>query len=105
MVIAEPVGIKAAFGENPKSVYHEKNQAPSTRMGTAAIIREALYKAKEYLAQLEKHRDDPDETDRPEWDFKCEALLPFSGVKFRFTPTPTGLTTSSRPSGWPGNST
>ncbi len=76
MVIAEPVGIKAAFGENPKSVYHEKNQAPSTRMGTAAIIREALYKAKEYLAQLEKHRDDPDETDRPEWDFKCEALLP-----------------------------
>lgn len=76
MVIAEPAGIKAAFGENPKGVYHEKNQAPATRMGTAAVIREALYKAKDYLEQLEKYQANPEEEEKPERDFKCEALLP-----------------------------
>lgn len=76
MVIAEPIGIKMAFGENPKSVYHDKNQAPVTRMGTAAVIRETLGKAKEYAEQLDKYNGDPENEDKPEWDFKQEALLP-----------------------------
>lgn len=76
MLIAAPVGIKAAFGENPKSVYHDKNQAPVTRMGTAAVIREILSKAKEYAEQLDKYNSDPENEDKPEWDFKSEALLP-----------------------------
>lgn len=75
MLIAAPIGIKAAFGENPKSVYHDKNQLPVTRMGTAAVIRETLYKAKNYLKQLELSETDEDE-EPPEWDFKCESLLP-----------------------------
>lgn len=75
MVIAEPIAIKAAFGENPKSVYHEKSEAPVTRMGTAAIIRESLMKAKNYMEQLEKAENDEDES-KPDWDFKNEALLP-----------------------------
>ena len=75
MVIAEPIAIKAAFGENPKSVYHEKSEAPVTRMGTASIIRESLMKAKNYMEQLEKAENDEDES-KPDWDFKNEALLP-----------------------------
>lgn len=38
-------GIKFALGENPKSVYHGRDEMPFTRMATAAIIREGLYKA------------------------------------------------------------
>ena len=64
MLIAAPVGIKAAFGENPKSVYHDKNQAPVTRMGTAAVIREILSKAKEYAEQLDKYNSDPENEDK-----------------------------------------
>ena len=44
MVLLENAGIKFALGENPKRVYKGKNQLPSTRMGTAAIIREQLIK-------------------------------------------------------------
>ena len=75
MLLRAPIGIKAAFGENPKSVYHDKSQAPVTRMGTAAVIRETLQKAKNYLEQIGRAEEDEDE-ERPEWDFKCEALLP-----------------------------
>lgn len=76
MVLKAPVAMKAALGENPKTVYHGKNQTPVTRMGTAALLREALYKAKEYQKAWEEYRRDPEEADRPEYDMKCEALLP-----------------------------
>ena len=48
MVIKNPVGIKFALGENPKSTYNEKDMTPMTRMGIAALIREQLEKAKRY---------------------------------------------------------
>lgn len=73
MLIKEPLAIKFALGENPKTVYHGKNQTPSTRMATAAIIREQLYKAKRYLEDCDSKVEDED---RPEFDFKCEALRP-----------------------------
>lgn len=75
MVLAAPAGMKVAFGENPKSAYHDKDETPVTRMGTAAILREELYKAKRYADQLEKAEKDEEEP-RPEWDMKHEALLP-----------------------------
>ena len=43
-VIRNPVAMKMALGENPKSVYHEKEETPTTRMATAAVIRENLSK-------------------------------------------------------------
>jgi imidazolonepropionase-like amidohydrolase len=52
LVVKNPVGLKAAFGENPKSVYGDHRKMPSTRMGTAAVIRQALLDAREYLHQL-----------------------------------------------------
>ncbi len=75
MALLSPAGIKIAFGENPKSVYHDKSQTPVTRMGTAALLREALTKAKNYADQLEKAEQDTEES-KPDWDGKYEALLP-----------------------------
>ncbi|MGB9667258.1 MAG: amidohydrolase [Candidatus Cryosericum sp.] len=48
MVLQDPAGLKTASGENPKRVYKAKNQLPTTRMGTAKVLREALSKAKDY---------------------------------------------------------
>ena len=49
MLVKSPVAIKFALGENPKTVYNGKEQAPMTRMATAALIREQLQKAKIYM--------------------------------------------------------
>jgi imidazolonepropionase-like amidohydrolase len=76
MIIAQPVAIKFALGENPKTVYHGRNQTPSTRMATAALIREQLNKAQRYLKEKQQAEDRPDDYDLPEYDEKCESLLP-----------------------------
>ena len=49
-VISEAVSVKSALGENPKRVYGEKKQMPSTRLGVAFILREAFAKAEHYAA-------------------------------------------------------
>ena len=49
MLIKEPLAMKAAFGENPKMVYGAGGKKPATRMATAAVLREALYEAREYM--------------------------------------------------------
>lgn len=76
MLIKAPVAVKFALGENPKMIYNDKNQTPMTRMATAAIIREQLNKAKRYLCDKEKAEKSPSEYDLPEYDAKCEALIP-----------------------------
>ena len=75
MLLTDNAGMKFALGENPKTVYHDKNLAPNTRMATAAIIREQLKKAQRYMKDLEDAAAD-EELDEPEYDSKCEALLP-----------------------------
>lgn len=76
MIIKAPAAMKFALGENPKSVFHSKDRAPVTRMGTAALIRENLYKAREYMEALEEYNACPEENDKPEFDIKYEALIP-----------------------------
>lgn len=49
MVLRQPCGLKAAFGENPKRVYNEQKKAPQTRMGTAGLLRKTLADAAAYL--------------------------------------------------------
>lgn len=74
IIVASPVGMKFALGENPKTTYSAKNQTPITRMGAVALIREQLIKAKRYIQEIEmaaEHDDDP-----PEYDIKCESLIP-----------------------------
>ena len=76
MTIKESLAIKFALGENPKSCYHQKNSGPETRMASAALIREALSKAQRYSQELADYNEDPEENSLPEYDAKCEALLP-----------------------------
>lgn len=68
------VGIKFALGENPKSTFADRDTAPITRMATAALIREALFKAKRY-AQDKLDAEENGES-LPEFDIKSEALIP-----------------------------
>ena len=51
MLLKRHAGLKIAFGENPRRVYGEQKKAPVTRMATAALVRETLFKAKDYLAR------------------------------------------------------
>jgi imidazolonepropionase-like amidohydrolase len=73
MVIKEPLALKVAFGENPKWVYDGQKKAPSTRMATAAILRENLIKAQNYKRKLEQGEKDPDKM--PDRDLKMEILV------------------------------
>ncbi|WP_249285523.1 amidohydrolase [Luoshenia tenuis] len=49
MVLRQSAALKVAFGENPKTNYGGKGSAPATRMAIAAMLREALFKARDYL--------------------------------------------------------
>jgi len=75
MVIVPALAMKMALGENPKNTYAGKAQAPITRMATAAIIREELFRARRYLEDMIRSEEDED-IDPPEFDIKSEALLP-----------------------------
>ena len=72
MIVKETTAMKCAFGENPKRVY--KDKGISSRMTNAALIREALFKAKQYLAKKEAAGDDV--LKAPAYDAKMEALIP-----------------------------
>ena len=70
MIVKNPIAMKCAFGENPKRFYgQQKKSAPLTRMGTAALLRETLFKAKRYMEELDAGKE-------PKFDMKLEALLP-----------------------------
>ena len=71
MVVRDGVAMKCAFGENPKRVYRDKRD--SSRMTTAALLREILFKAREYMEKKEAAGDDLSK--RPSFDIKLEALL------------------------------
>ncbi|ALG06087.1 amidohydrolase [Kibdelosporangium phytohabitans] len=61
MLMRDPASVKSALGENPKRVYGDQKKLPSTRMGVAAIIRDALTKAQDYV----KKRDQAAADDKP----------------------------------------
>ncbi|MDY5350119.1 MAG: amidohydrolase [Candidatus Ventricola sp.] len=72
MLVRADVAMKCAFGENPKRCYREKGN--SSRMSTAAKLREMLFKAQEYDRRLRAAGDD--ESKLPPFDMKLNALLP-----------------------------
>jgi imidazolonepropionase-like amidohydrolase len=75
MVLRQPSGMKSALGENPKRVYGNRNEMPSTRLGTAAVIRGALVDAANYLRRLEAEERKPAADRKPvDRDLKLEAL-------------------------------
>ena len=70
MVIKEPAAMKCAFGENPKGAYgNSGGKAPVTRMANAALLRELLFKSRNYLEAKEAGKE-------PTFDMKLEAMIP-----------------------------
>ena len=70
MIIKNPLAMKCAFGENPKRCYGQgMKKSPTTRMATAALLRELLFKARNYM-------NDKDAGKTPAFDMKMEAMLP-----------------------------
>ncbi len=70
MIVRDPIAMKCAFGENPKRCYGQQGKkAPMTRMGTAAALRELLFKTRRYLADQEAGKNPP-------FDMKLEAMIP-----------------------------
>ena len=70
MIVKEPLAMKCAFGENPKRCYGQgAKKSPMTRMGTAALLRELLFKAKRYMEDKEAGKN-------PGFDMKLEAMIP-----------------------------
>ena len=66
------VGMKCAFGENPKRCYRDK--CDSARMTTAAKLRQILFEARDYMLRKEAAGDDISKL--PRFDMKMEALIP-----------------------------
>jgi len=58
MILLEPAGMKMALGENPKRVYGSQHKMPSTRMGNAAVMRQAFVDAQNYMAKWERYEAD-----------------------------------------------
>ena len=72
MCIRPEVAMKCAFGENPKRCYRDKGN--SSRMTTAARLREELFKAREYMRKIDRANGDPEKM--PPFDMKLNAMLP-----------------------------
>ena len=70
MIIKDPIAMKCAFGENPKRCYGQGlKKSPTTRMATAALLRELLFKTKRYV-------QDKADGKNPGFDMKLEAMAP-----------------------------
>ncbi len=70
MVVLSPAAMKIAFGENPKVNYSGQGKSPSTRMAIAAMLREELFKARNYYEKKCAGMK------REEEDFRYECWLP-----------------------------
>ncbi len=69
MVVDAPVQMKFALGENPRRIHGgQQNKAPLTRLANASMLREVLYKAKNYAEALDGGK--------AAYDFNLEALIP-----------------------------
>ena len=70
MILKNPLAMKCAFGENPKRCYGQGlKKSPTTRMATASLLREILFKTKRYLQDKEDGKNPP-------FDMKMEAMIP-----------------------------
>ena len=72
MILVKELAMKMALGENPKRCYGNAKASPQTRMASAAIIREWLFKAKNYYEK--KKLAENDKTKMPEFNMKLESL-------------------------------
>ena len=89
-----PAGLKMACGENPRRVYGQRNQTPSTRMGNIAVFRRTWQAAADYRDKWKKWRDEgSDAAKRPDRNLQMETL---AGCARRRDPRPQPLLSRRR---------
>lgn len=69
MIVKAPAAMKVAFGENPKRNYGDMGKMPASRMAIASLLREELFRAKQY-------KEKKDNGSLEEEDFNMEPWLP-----------------------------
>ena len=70
LIVLAPAAMKVAFGENPKVNYSGQGTSPATRMAIAAMLREELFKARQYFKKKRAGMKPEDE------DFRYECWIP-----------------------------
>lgn len=70
IILLAPAAMKIAFGENPKVNYSGQGKSPATRMAIAAMLREELFKARQYFEKKQAGMEKADE------DFRYECWVP-----------------------------
>ncbi|MCM1134462.1 MAG: amidohydrolase [Clostridium sp.] len=70
LTVLSPAAMKIAFGENPKVNYSGQGKSPSTRMAIAAMLREELFKARQYFEKKRQGMSPEEE------DFRYECWIP-----------------------------
>lgn len=84
MVFKRDVCMKMALGENPKRVYSTQKKNPSTRMASAALMREWLIKAQAYHEAKQKYLNKETDALNPTFDMKLDSLARvFAGMKVK----------------------
>ena len=78
-----PPSMKWAWGENPKRIYESKGQAPSTLMGEAAVVRQRLLDAQNYVAKWKAWEAGSKKVAPPERNLQLEALAQVLAGKVR----------------------
>lgn len=78
------ITMKMALGENPKVFYGKQSKAPKTRMMSAAIMREQLFKAKEYHEKFKEYEKHKDNKEGFEYDLNLHSLMRvFEGLRVK----------------------
>lgn len=81
-VIVEEVAMKMALGENPKIFYGNKGVEPKTRMMSAALMRENLFKAKEYAEEYKSYKNKEENSFK--FDLHLQSLMRvFDGLRVK----------------------
>ncbi len=73
LIVKAPAAMKVAFGENPKVNYSGQGKSPSTRMAIAGMLREELFRARQYAADKENAKRQGKDFEE---DFELECWLP-----------------------------
>lgn len=73
LVVKQPAAMKAAFGENPKKQYGGQGVMPCSRMAIAAMLREELFKARNYWNAYKKAKKEKKIFDE---DFHLSCWIP-----------------------------
>lgn len=70
LIVKAPAAMKVAFGENPKVNYSGMEKSPVTRMAIASMLREELFKARQY-EQKKNHAAESGEEFIEEFGMEC----------------------------------